>query len=200
MSAVRWAAAALTAPGESESGDRYVVETFDGGAFIAVIDALGHGHDAASAAAVAAASLARDGAHLPVDATVQRCHGELRSTRGVTVGMAYFDWPHRRMTWLGVGSVTGLLLRADDAGGRRLTSLLVRGGVVGDRLPRLIPAVMDIAPEDTVVIATDGVRSEFAWMLPSSPDPQSLAESIIRDYARKTDDALALVFRCAQAG
>ena len=57
-----------------------------------------------------------------------RWHETLVRTRGVVMGLASFKAVEGTMTWVGVGNVRGLLLRAT---GGRDESLLTRGGVVG---------------------------------------------------------------------
>jgi hypothetical protein len=73
--------AALTYRGEKESGDRHLVSAFDTGALVAVIDALGHGHDASQAADLATRVLAQHAHEMPIS-LVQRCHAEMRDSRG----------------------------------------------------------------------------------------------------------------------
>lgn len=190
-----WGAAAMTLPGERESGDKYLVEIFDGGALVAVIDALGHGHAAAHTANVAARTLSRHMRERP-EFLIARCHEEMRGTRGAAISIACFDSRRRIVTWLGVGNVTGVLVGADGQGESRPQELLVRGGVVGDRIPEeLSPSVLPIAPGDTLVLATDGVRHYFTEILPAAIEPQPLAERILNGYAKRSDDAVALVFR-----
>lgn len=190
-----WGAAAMALAGERESGDKYVVETFDGGALVAVIDALGHGHEAARAANVAARTLSRHAREGP-DFLIERCHQEMRGTRGAAISIASLDSRRRIMTWLGVGNVACVLMLADTRADSRLRELLVRGGVVGDRIPEeLRPAVLPIAPGDTLVLATDGVRGYFTEILPAAGEPQRLAERILHSYAKHSDDAAVLVFR-----
>jgi len=43
-----WGLAAMPLAGESESGDCCVVKAFDKGVLVAVVDALGHGREAAT--------------------------------------------------------------------------------------------------------------------------------------------------------
>ena len=62
------------------------------------------------------------------------------------MSLASFNALDGAMTWLGVGNVTGLLLRADAGAERKRESLLLRGGVVGYRLPPLRPVAIPIAP------------------------------------------------------
>jgi hypothetical protein len=190
-----WSVSSLTHRGETDSGDKCVVEAFDGGALVAVIDALGHGGEAAQAAEVAVGTLKRYAHEAPV-ALVERCHAKMHGTRGAAVSLASFDWRRRTMAWLGIGNVAGVIMHADPVAVRRATSLVVRGGVVGDHLPELQITVLPLAAETTLVMATDGVRDHFTEILPATLEPQRLAERILDDYARHDDDATVLVFRC----
>ncbi len=60
-----WGMASQQFPGETESGDRCVVQVFDTGALAVVIDALGHGPEAAHAADVATRLLEQNAREKP---------------------------------------------------------------------------------------------------------------------------------------
>ena len=191
---IEWGVATLTLPGQAESGDRYVVKPFRGGALVAAVDGLGHGDEAAAAAKTAAAILEMYSPE-PVVALLRRCHERLRMTRGVVLSLASFAAREKTMTWLGVGNVEGRLLRADPHAHPRQESLVLRGGVVGGQLPSLYASMVPVAPGDTLTFATDGVRSNFAERLTVSESPQRSADRILGQYATHTDDALVLVAR-----
>jgi hypothetical protein len=69
------------------------------------------------------------------------------------------------------------------------------GGVVGFQLPPLRPVVATLARGDTLALATDGLRGEFAERVDARERPAGLAELLLRQFARPTDDALILVAR-----
>src|SRR4051794_39540545 len=115
---LEWGVATRALAGQPESGDRHLVEPFPGGALLAVVDGLGHGEEAAEAARAAVAALAGHAGEA-VTAAVERCHRELRNTRGVVIGVASFDAAGGTMTWLGVGDVDGVLVRAQPGTGPR---------------------------------------------------------------------------------
>jgi hypothetical protein len=73
--------------------------------------------------------------------------------------------------------------------------VLLQGGVVGLHLPALRGVVLPVAPGDTLLLATDGVRSGFASGLRLEEAPQQLADRILARDAKGTDDALVLVAR-----
>jgi len=191
---IEWAAAEGTRAGQTESGDRYLVAPTPDGALVAVVDGLGHGAEAADAAKVAVRSLERH-AQQPVIPLVRDCHRSLLGTRGAVISVASFTAHDQTMTWLGVGNVEGLLLRALATSPRR-ESLLLRGGVVGVHLPALAAEIVPVTPGDTLILATDGVRSDFSNdRLPQRDPPPRLSDYILARWGKQNDDALVLVVR-----
>jgi serine phosphatase RsbU (regulator of sigma subunit) len=186
-----FAAAAL---GGDESGDLHVVAPFVGGAVVAVIDGLGHGHEAALAAEAAAAVL-RTHAGSPVDTLVRRCHEALHKTRGAALTLASIDARRSTLAWCGIGNVEGALMRARLAPGRSHEAAPTRGGVVGYRLPSLKVDELPLEPGDLLLLASDGIRSGFTRQLELERDPRELAEMIFARDAKTTDDALILAAR-----
>jgi serine phosphatase RsbU (regulator of sigma subunit) len=181
-------------PGQGESGDRHLVCCGGDGILIAAIDGIGHGEEAANAAE-AAISILKASPDEPVISLLERCHEGLRSTRGVVLSLASIDPKHGMMTWIGVGNVQGVLMRAGAKKGRVEEVLLLRGGVVGSQLPALQAAVLPIAKGDTLVFVTDGIRSDFVEGLSTLESPQRAADKILKQHSRGNDDALVLVVR-----
>src|SRR5689334_7847165 len=99
---LEWAVAGRALPGQAESGDRYVVQPFTDGVLLAAVDGLGHGAEAATAARTAVDTLTRY-AQEPVMHLLQRCHEQLRRTRGVVLTLASIAARDGTLTWLGVG-------------------------------------------------------------------------------------------------
>lgn len=179
-------------PSERESGDQHFVCCNKSGVLVAAIDGIGHGAEAASAARAAIAIL-KSGVGEPIISLVTECHENLRSTRGVVLSLASLDVKHGLMTWLGVGNVQGVLIRADKKAGSE--TLLLRGGVVGDHLPQLQAAVLPVSQGDLLVFATDGIRTDFARTLSALENPQRAAERIMKNFCNQSDDALVLALR-----
>ena len=192
---LEWGVAARPLNGQLETGDKYIVAAIPHGMLVAVVDALGHGKDAAAAAELAIATL-REHAHEPVVALLRRCDAELRRTRGAVMSLAAFNAQATTMTWCGVGNVEGVLLSA----GAPRQSIVLRGGVVGYRLPPLNATALAVRPGDTLILATDGVRSGFAEAVSPTASPQDLADRILTGFARDSDDALVLVARFVGVG
>lgn len=191
---IEWGVASRSFDGRTESGDQYLVEPFPNGVLVAVIDGLGHGSIAARASQAAITAL-EGHVHEPVAPLLKRCHESLRRTRGVVMSLASFNALTGTMTWLGVGNVKGLLLLVGGKSGRAHERLLLRGGVVGYQLPTLRPSVVSVNRGDTLVFATDGLRSAFADELTLNEPPQPMADRLFEQYQRGTDDAMVLVAR-----
>ena len=180
--------------GQGESGDHHLVCCNQDGVLIAAVDGIGHGEEAANAAKKAI-SILRNGVGEPIISLVERCHEKLRPTRGVVLSLASIDVAQGMMTWLGVGNVQGLLMRANTKNGNAQEPLLLRAGVVGSRVPPLQAAVLPIQKGDTLIFATDGIRSGFTETLNSMENPQRAADRILQNCLSGSDDALVLVSR-----
>jgi phosphoserine phosphatase RsbX len=177
-----------------ESGDLYVIIPFHDGSLVAVIDGLGHGPEAAAAAKAAARILESDAA-ASLSSLIQRCHEGLRRTRGVVMSLASFSNHDSSMTWAGVGNVEGMLVRADPTATPRREAFTTRSGVIGYQLPSLRPEKLVVSTGDMLVMVTDGIQSAFRARVSHPEDPQGLADAIMADYRKESDDALVLVAR-----
>jgi hypothetical protein len=111
------------------------------------------------------------------------------------MSVAAFSFADETMTWLGVGNVEGRLLPAPVFGGPRPDALLVRGGVVGVQLPPLVSRIVPIRRGDMLIVATDGIRSEFLDAPLPYQEPQALADHVLAQWGTQADDALVLVVR-----
>src|SRR5207245_9481246 len=83
-----WGVAAVALPGEPESGDLHLVRTVGGGVLVAVVDGVGHGAEAATAARLAIAALARH-AHESPPPLLERTHQALQVTLGGVMSLAF---------------------------------------------------------------------------------------------------------------
>jgi serine phosphatase RsbU (regulator of sigma subunit) len=192
--AIVWGVATAALAGQSQSGDLHLVKFWPDGALVAAVDGLGHGAEAAVAAQLAVATLEAHSTRELI-ALLKGCHEALRRTRGVAVSVASFAFHEQTLTWLGVGNVEGVLLRADAQANPARETLMLVGGVVGYNLPALRAAMTTVAKGDTLVFATDGIRDGWAQEVTGEDEPQRIADRIGSRYSKGTDDALVLVAR-----
>lgn len=191
---IEWGVASLTMPGQSQSGDRHLVQPYTDGVLVAVVDGLGHGKQAAAASDLAVTTLSKH-AHESVITLCKRCHDGLHQTRGVVMSLASFDELDGTLSWMGIGNVEGLILRAEGSRHSRHEYLLLRNGVVGGQLPPLSASIMPMMQGDTLIFATDGIRGGFAKGLRPSDPSQLMADRILAEHSKGSDDALVLVAR-----
>ena len=189
--------ATLPLPGQSESGDLCLVKRVGKGTLLAVVDGLGHGQDAASAAHAAVGALDRYSRE-PLTDLVRRCHEALVGLRGVVLGLAYLDPQAATMAWLGVGNVGGVLLRADLGSRPSRITLVPNAGFIGVEQTRPTTRSVPLAPGDTVILYSDGIKDGFADSLALSNTPQEIADFVITRQVKGNDDALVLVARYAR--
>ncbi len=188
---VKWGASNRPKHGQEISGDAYVIEPFSPhGLTVSLIDGLGGGaaaaHAAQSAAAVIRSAPAQDPAEL-----IRRSHLALRGTRGAVMALFSYNLEHRSVTFVGVGNIGVQVYSAVPI------KPISKNGIVGYRLPSLLKLAYSYQPGDTFVLYSDGISSDFIneFNPESAEDAQSLAESILRGYAKGHDDASVVVVR-----
>jgi serine phosphatase RsbU (regulator of sigma subunit) len=189
---IDWSASSQPRRGEIESGDQYLVTRIDRCALIAVIDGLGHGAAAAEAARVAVNTI-QSHATQPLDEVARLSHDALRATRGAVMTLASIDCDKGTISWLGIGNVAAVILRAASSD---TESLVLRGGVVGQRLPTVLPVTRPWMQGDTLVITTDGIRWDpYHGNLRADPT-EVIVRRLVEQNADGDDDALVVVARC----
>jgi len=189
--------ATLPLPGQSESGDLCLIKRLGKGTLLAVVDGLGHGQDAASAAHAAVGALDRYSREPLID-LVRRCHDAMIGLRGVVLGLAYLDPQAATLTWLGVGNVGGVLLRADLGNRPSRVTLVPNAGFIGAEPTRPTTRSVPLALGDTVILFSDGIKDGFTESLVLSNTPQEIADFVITKHLKGNDDALVLVARYAR--
>ncbi len=180
--------------GFAESGDRALVIELEAAALVVAIDGLGHGREASEAAEAAVKAIAET-PDAPLEELVVRCHERLRVTRGAAMSLARIDCARASVSWVGVGNVEGVLVRAVEGGTSSSEALVSRGGIVGYRLPALHTKTYAIHPADTLVLATDGIKLGFRSEVTAVRDVHQIAASIVSRWASGKDDACVVVAR-----
>jgi phosphoserine phosphatase RsbX len=193
-----WAVAGSALDGEA-SGDLHLVIPGRSQSLLCVMDGLGHGHDARLASQECAASLKAHAGAALMD-LVHHAHESLRATRGVAMTLGLIDHDAGRLEWVAVGNVEGLVLRQGLPRGTMHDAVVLRGGVVGYRLPPLKRSEVPLAPNDVIVLATDGIKSGISEGLELTVGVQELADHIARRFTKGSDDALVLVVRYLGGG
>ena len=98
-------------------------------------------------------------------------------------------------SWLGIGNVEAVVVRAAGAARPVRESLFLWPGVVGQNIRSLRASALELCPGDALVFATDGIRGNFVESLSALDAPERLATQVLTTYGKSTDDALVLAAR-----
>jgi serine phosphatase RsbU (regulator of sigma subunit) len=185
-----FAAAGHPFPGELVSGDAWHIDWHASTCRIAVIDGLGHGPEAAAASEAATVTLTQN-PRLPPASALEACHLALRGTRGAAMWVGSIDVDSGRLVYAGVGNVEARLWQVG-----KQVRLIGQRGIVGATLPHIRAYDAALADGWVLVVYTDGLRERFN--LEDTPalvrnDPRNLADTLLKDWSRATDDALVVV-------
>jgi serine phosphatase RsbU (regulator of sigma subunit) len=180
-------------------GDECVYWQSDGRIVLCVVDGLGHGQTAEVAAKAAVDYIARHFSE-PLPTIFAGCSRAISHTRGVVMGIAAIDETEGTLTYAGVGNPRAMIVRAHRAAslGRDTFHLTSSSGIVGRHYRSLWPESISLNKGDLVILYTDGIPTRMHVMDYDDglrKDVQRLAERILRDWGRDTDDAAVLVFR-----
>ncbi len=189
-------AVSVPAAGETRCGDAWTIEQRGGRASVLVVDGLGHGPAAETAAQACLAAFAAAPFDVPSDALV-RAHAAARGTRGASAAIVQLDADARSITFCGAGNITARL--TSGIGDR---SFLCQHGTLGLQLAPLQDVSATWPDHALLVMHSDGLTGR--WDLRKTPgllqrDPALIAAWLIRDHIGGRDDATVIVVR-ATAG
>ena len=192
--ALRIGGVCVAKPGEDVAGDAWVSYMTRDTATIALVDGLGHGPLAATAANVAVRTIGVN-SDAPLERILADMHNAMRPTRGAAVGIARIHTAHGRIDFAGVGNIAGGAV-ADDAT-RRVVSL---PGIVGHEMRKVTTFSYPFNQSTVLVLHSDGIST--SWNTTGYPglmqhDPALIAAVLYRDFGRNTDDATVVVIKAA---
>lgn len=178
--------------GEEECGDGWAVRCDARGATLLAADGLGHGPEAARAAAAAIRALGAAPEDAGAGQLMQAAHEALRPTRGAALATARIDYDADELRFAGVGNIGGCVID----GGRR--ALVSHNGIVGHNMRKVQEFALPFAPGAVCIMYSDGIQTQ--WDLDKYPglagrSPALVAAILMRDFVRGRDDAMVLVVR-----
>jgi hypothetical protein len=178
--------------GEDACGDGWAVSCDLDGATLLGVDGLGHGPEAAKAAAGAIQALEKRPAAAPGE-VVHAAHDLLRITRGAALSVARIDYGADGVRFAGIGNVNAIV---HDGTVRR--ALVSHNGIVGHNMRKVQEFTVPFPPGALCVLTSDGIHTQ--WDLGDYPGlhvraPALVAAILMRDFIRRRDDAMVLVAR-----
>jgi len=187
------AAVQVPKPGEEVCGDHWGMTGNQERRTFLLADGLGHGPDAARAAAAAVDTLYKY-PDLPVTEMLAAVHDALRPTRGAAVAIAELDTDRGTVNFGGLGNISASIF-IDGAPPRRMIST---NGTAGMEARHIRAFTYPWSDGATLVLHSDGIGTH--WSLADYPglashDPAIVAGVIYRDFSRGNDDATIVVAR-----
>jgi anti-sigma regulatory factor (Ser/Thr protein kinase) len=179
--------------GQEACGDAWSCRWADGAIWVASVDGLGHGPQAATAAAQAIRVFHEgDSGRTPYD-VLRDVHKALKATRGAVMAVAAIRPALGTMEFAGVGNISAVLVQDHEQ--RRLASM---DGTLGYSVRAIREQSYSWTPSSMLVLATDGLSTR--WNLGeqaalTARHPSLIAAVLHRDYARGLDDASIVVVK-----
>lgn len=179
-------------PGEDVAGDAWTMQAVNGHQRMLVVDGLGHGTGAATAAQ-AALRVAEQGAALDPVQLLESLHGALRTTRGAAAATATVTPHAAKGVFAGIGNIRCIVHAGD---GER--SLVSHNGTLGHQVRKFQAFEFTFPKHALLLMHSDGIATH--WSFGAYPGltrhhPAVIAATIYRDHARVRDDATVAVLR-----
>jgi anti-sigma regulatory factor (Ser/Thr protein kinase) len=170
------------------NGDAHLVKEWSEHTLLAVIDGLGHGHEAAVASRTATeyvlANHTRD-----VEQIITGLQVCLRATRGAAASLVRVDGRARRLALCGAGNIEARII------GEPAMHPTSMDGVLGLHLRKVRKFEYQYNSLRAVLLHSDGISSRFD--LADYPllykQPQEVAEQIMAKYGKANDDATLVI-------
>ncbi len=179
--------------GELSCGDAWATRVLDASALLVMVcDGLGHGPMAERASAAAVQAFHATPAHDP-EGVVMAVHRALNGTRGGAVAVACVDMAAARVTYCGIGNISGFLIGHDTR-----KALLSAPGIAGSQMRRLRTFEEGLPPGGALVMHSDGLTER--WQPAALPGllqhaPAVMAGQLLREAGTRRDDAGVVVVK-----
>lgn len=178
----------LPKPGEEKCGDGFFHIERDGYIKLFLGDGLGHGPDAARAVATAGAAFVNCDEVDPAE-IIRHINREVKKTRGLVGTVIIFDQAAKKWRMCGVGNIITRLVNGISMNSKNYSAY---NGIIGLNVPNTLNVQeVDYEKGHYVIMCSDGMKS--GWDALKYPaifryDLSVLNASIMKDYARNTDD------------
>lgn len=183
----------LSKPGEEVSGDGWDYQAEAYRSRLLVVDGLGHGPAAATAAS-AAIDVFQEQAHSPQERVIA-AHAALRKTRGAVLAIAEIDFEQQLVRFAGVGNIAASIFSFTNH-----HNLVSSNGTVGHEIHKIQEFTYPWYPNGLLILHSDGLGTH--WRLDRYPGlsqkhPSLIAGVLYRDFNRDRDDVVVLVAKGA---
>lgn len=176
--------------GEPVSGDAWDCHIDAHRSLLLVVDGLGHGPAAASAAATAI-QVFQNHQHQSPQLIIEAAHAAMRSTRGAAMAIAEINFEQQQVRFAGIGNIV-----ANISSPTRYHNLVSYNGTVGHEVRKIHEFTYPWYVNGLLTMHSDGLSTQ--WKLDRYPGlsqkhPSLIAGVLYRDFHRDRDDVTVLV-------
>jgi len=176
--------------GETVSGDAWDCHIDAHRSLLLVVDGLGHGPAAATAAA-ATIRVFHDHQHQSPQLMIEAAHAALRSTRGAAMAIAEINFEAQQVRFAGIGNIVANITSATG-----YHNLVSYNGTVGHEVRKIHEFTYPWYVNGLLIMHSDGISTQ--WKLDRYPGlnqkhPSLIAGVLYRDFHRDRDDVTVLV-------
>jgi anti-sigma regulatory factor (Ser/Thr protein kinase) len=183
----------LPKPGEKVCGDGFYSITTKDHIKVFLGDGLGHGPEAAHAVMEAGKAFINCDETNPVE-IIRYINHEVKKTRGLVGTAAIFDFNLMKWKICGVGNISTKIINSGNA-----KNLMAYNGIIGLNVPRTLNAQeVDYEKGQHMILCSDGIKSKWdtiKYTAIQRYDTSILSATLIKDFARNTDDMSVAVCR-----
>jgi anti-sigma regulatory factor (Ser/Thr protein kinase) len=183
---------AIPLAGEKRCGDAWSFVAHPGRKLILLVDGLGHGNDAADAAAHAVSAFHQNADRHPVE-ILSYIHDNLKATRGGVAAIAEILADEKVLNYAGVGNISGVVFSGESS-----KNLVSYNGTLGSVLPKVKTFQSEWHADSCLIMHSDGIKSRWdlsAYSGLLNKHPATIAGVLIRDFRRQRDDCSVVVFK-----
>lgn len=191
-SPLRLSGIAIPLAGEKRCGDAWSFVSHPGRKLILLVDGLGHGTDAADAAAQAVSAFHKNVDRDPVD-ILGYIHDNLKATRGGVAAIAEILENENVLNYAGVGNISGVVFSGESS--RNLVSY---NGTLGSVFPKVKAFQSEWHSDSCLIMHSDGITSRWDLSTYSgllNKHPATIAGVLVRDFRRQRDDCSVVVLK-----
>ncbi len=183
-------------PGKLECGDIGTLIRNQEGILLVLADGLGHGTNAALASRKSV-EVAHSSHRLNLEEILTSMHHKMKKTRGSAVSLLRLQPDTHKIEWLGIGNVSGRLIRMNKDGTLEQTVFANYNGTVGYQLNNYKKLYYDYLPGDWLILMSDGIISNWEPVFEKHfcNNPHTIGQAMIKFASRENDDSSILIGR-----
>ena len=154
---------------------------------------MGHGPEAANAVTEAGKAFFSCHENDPAE-IIRHINNEVKKTRGLVGSVAVFDFDSKKWKMCGVGNISTKIISPANA-----KNMMAYNGIIGLNVPRTLNSQeVNYEKGQHIIMCSDGIKSKWDTVKFGAIqryDASILSATLIKDFARYTDDMSVAVCR-----